>query len=336
MPEPQVLELRKVPQDQPQRIHVYDGGNVIPKYVLIGDLPAALHTYHHSRVEILCAYSRLKLKTTTRNDEVLLVKRADKIDSYADLTRDTVYIGGMESSTIEELFRDLDSWPLFQNVQYLAVEMGVWNRLVERRPVLYDLLDHADSLREIAIVVHEERSVPQAELGKPMLLVDCHHEDHEEERRGIEAMIHRLAGGSYVKLPKIRMCRLKRRPVVSVIQDTAPTLTSTLAAPILVQKSEDATGHPAAESKVSDDQPVVAPTKGDFNYSFAFGDLSFAPPSFTPHSGAASARKFRSRSSRVREAYVSDGNQVPRFDPIPPDATSEHPLYLSLGQPKTE
>lgn len=336
MPAPQVLELRKVPQEPPQQTHGGNASTAPPKYVLIGDLPAAFHTCQLSRVEILRAYSRLARKKTTQNDEVL-VKRADKIDSYADLRRDTVYIGGMESRTIEGLHQDLDSWPLFNNVQYLAVEMGVWKPLVERRHMLYDLLHRAKSLREIAIVVGEERSVPEVELGKPMLLVDCHHEDHEEERRGMEAMISGLLQGSFVKPPKMRMCRLRRRPVASVIRDTEPTLTSILATPSLVQKPENTTGRPAAKSKVSDDQPVVAPTKGDFNYSFALGDLSLEPPSFTPRSGVACARKFRSRSSRVREAYISDGNQVPRFDPVPPDAAPGNlPFTFMFGQPKAE
>lgn len=334
MPAPQVLELRKVPEQQSQQTRGGNASTAPLKYVLIGDLPAAFHTYQLSRVEILRAYSRLARKKTTQNDEAL-VKRTDSIDSYADLKRDTVYIGGMESRTIEELHRDLGSWPLFQNVQYLAVEMEVWNPLVERRDTLYDLILRAKSLREIAIVVGEERSVPQAELGKPMLLVDCQHGDHEEERRGMEAMISGLLLGSFVNPPKIRICRLRRRPVASVIGDTAPTLTSTLTTPSLAQKPDDATGSPVAESKVSDDQFVVPSTRGEFNFSCTLGNPPFGPPSFTPHSGVVGARKFLSGSSRVRKAYISDGGQVPRFAPIPPDATPGSFDFL-LGQPKKE
>lgn len=344
MPAPQVLELCKVQQGQSQQTR---GGDAIAaplKYMLIGDLPAAFHTHQLSRVEILRAYSRLARGKTTQNDEAL-IKRADSVDSYADFKRDTVYISGMGSGTIEELHQALESWPLFKNVQYLAVEMGVWNLLVGRRLTLRMLLLRAKSLQEIAIVLGEERSVPQAKLGKPMLLVDCYQEDHEK-RRSMEGTISAILLGSGVEPPKIRLCRLRRRPAASVIRDTTPTLTSKLATPSLVQKPDHATGHLAAESNARDHQPFVASTIEDFDFSFAaqvgtplFGPLSFGPRSFGPRSsgpasGVAGAEEFRSGYSRVRKAYIGDGNQVPRFAPIPSPQAS--PFIFGLDQPKAE
>ncbi|OBT63006.1 hypothetical protein VE03_07609 [Pseudogymnoascus sp. 23342-1-I1] len=347
MPAPQVLELRKVPQEQPQKTLLGKATVAPPKYVLIGDLPAAFHTHQLSRVEILRAYSRLARGKTLQNDEAL-VKRADRIDSYADFKRDTVYIGGMESGTIEELYRDLYSWPLFENVQYLAVGIGVWNSLVERRLPLYDLLLRAKALREIAIVVGEaiavgeERSDSQAELRKPMLLVDCILEDNLEKRRGMEAMISGLLIGSSVKPPKIRMCWLSRNPFASLIRDPAPTLTPTPATPSPVLKTGDATSRPAAESKVRDNQPIVPPTKGDFKFTFVPPPFrhwgpACGSPSLTGYSGVGGAGKFRSGSSRARKASISDGDQAPRFAPIPtPQSPGNVPFVFCLGQPKTE
>ena len=339
MPTPQVLELCKVQQVQSQQARGGDAIAAPPKYMLIGDLPAAFHTHQLSRVEILRAYSRLARGKTTQNDEAL-IKRADSVDSYADFKRDTVYISGMGSGTIGELHQALESWPLFKNVQYLAVEMGVWNLLVGRRHTLCMLLLRAKSLQEIAIVLGDEISVPQAKLGKPMLLVDCYQEDHEE-RHSMEGMISAILLGSGVEPPKIRLCRLRRRPAASVIRDTTPTLTSTVATPSPVQKPDHATGPLAAESNARDHKPFIASTIEDFDFSFAaqigtplFGPLSFGPRSCGPASGVAGAEGFRSGYSRVRKAYISDGNQVPRFAPIPSPQAS--PFNFPLDQPKTE
>ncbi|KFY33180.1 hypothetical protein V495_08356 [Pseudogymnoascus sp. VKM F-4514 (FW-929)] len=344
MPAPQVLELCHVPEQLSLRTPSGNASATLRKYVLIGDLPAAFHTYQRSRVEILRVYGRLLARKETAQGDVALVKRQDSIDSYADLRRDTVYIGVVEGRTTDELYWDLAFWPVFRDVQYLAVDMEVWKSLVERHNTLYDLILRVKSLKEVAIVVGEERSVPQAKLGKPMLLVDCQDGDHEEERRGMEKMIREILLGSLVNPPKIRICTLKRRPAASAIRDPAPTSTSPPTTPNLAPKPDDATGSPVTESKTSDDQPAVPSTRGSSNFDFTlrdpqfgaplFGPPSPSSPSFTPHSGVTGTRRFVFTSSRDRKTYISDsdGDQFPQFAPVP------HPGAFSFlfGQPKKE